>query len=614
MFKRLHFITSILIVSLTIPGCSTLPLPNFNGGALNPDIRFLRAGEVMNGVKCAMTEFMREREIRILEDRWNKAARRYDTDEDRLAFVALYASEYPKLYRSFSTGLTRDPSKTEADNVKGTDNPFSPYALGVDKVAGAVAGEKACNFYPKTADGRFIPKKLDTPLSAEDFYHWEASPDPIVCKEEGNCRKNTHCVRNAYYCPGELGIAIWDYGARDIYERMSDKKQPIPLKRGIGNCAAIPDYSRFALDKTQQSTITLQLTGTNTGIAFYDTINAAGLGPLENIIAAGNRSIGAVFPKADFTGKGTTNFEMAVQMPQTIFTPGLIVRNEEETPKKPAYKGGTAPIDADQARAAQTRLQELGYGVSADGAYGEGTERAIREFQKDRSLNATGQLDSDTLNTLFAREGGGRAPTNPDLDDGDATIKPGKDYLTSKEVRLIKSNPPTKKFTYGCGGDGSLHLDQQTDIDYLALKDMLLKVVFDQNDQVRYQGGPEVSLDQLTLTTSFQIILDVSAGTKHIFRLFPMVTAPQMGVRAEHVHQLKIVLKGQKRKGDVNEALRVEQSCLELVTNRKSGMPPKGIDDPVKFCKSPTGKLLTKISDSLENNKGSSAGTSAGGQ
>ena len=56
---------------------------------------------------------------------------------------------------------------------------------------------------------------------------------------------------------------------------------------------------------------------------------------------------------------------------------------------------------------AQARLQELGYEVSVDGVYGEGTERAVRKFQRDRGLNVTGDLNSDTREALFKREGGG---------------------------------------------------------------------------------------------------------------------------------------------------------------------------------------------------------------
>ena len=71
---------------------------------------------------------------------------------------------------------------------------------------------------------------------------------------------------------------------------------------------------------------------------------------------------------------------------------------------------GAQSVRADQrTEEAQARLSELGYEVSVDGVFGEGTERAVRKFQKDRGLNVTGDLNSDTREALFSRggEGGG---------------------------------------------------------------------------------------------------------------------------------------------------------------------------------------------------------------
>ena len=56
---------------------------------------------------------------------------------------------------------------------------------------------------------------------------------------------------------------------------------------------------------------------------------------------------------------------------------------------------------------AQARLSELGYEVTVDGVFGEGTERAVRKFQADRGLNVTGDLNSDTREALFKQGGGG---------------------------------------------------------------------------------------------------------------------------------------------------------------------------------------------------------------
>ena len=68
---------------------------------------------------------------------------------------------------------------------------------------------------------------------------------------------------------------------------------------------------------------------------------------------------------------------------------------------------GSQTAYADQpTEEAQARLLELGYEVSVDGVFGEGTERAVRKFQRDRGLNATGDLNSETREALFTRGGG----------------------------------------------------------------------------------------------------------------------------------------------------------------------------------------------------------------
>jgi peptidoglycan hydrolase-like protein with peptidoglycan-binding domain len=72
---------------------------------------------------------------------------------------------------------------------------------------------------------------------------------------------------------------------------------------------------------------------------------------------------------------------------------------------------GAQSVRADQrTEEAQARLSELGYEVTVDGVFGEGTERAVRKFQRDRGLNVTGDLNSDTREALFkegGNEGGG---------------------------------------------------------------------------------------------------------------------------------------------------------------------------------------------------------------
>lgn len=67
----------------------------------------------------------------------------------------------------------------------------------------------------------------------------------------------------------------------------------------------------------------------------------------------------------------------------------------------PAAAGG--PADDATVLLAQRRLAVLGYGLSPpDGVLGRATRRALREFQRDRGLPATGRLDRRTLEELGA--------------------------------------------------------------------------------------------------------------------------------------------------------------------------------------------------------------------
>jgi hypothetical protein len=84
---------------------------------------------------------------------------------------------------------------------------------------------------------------------------------------------------------------------------------------------------------------------------------------------------------------------------------------------------------------AQARLLELGYDVTVDGVYGEGTERAVRRFQKDRGISpANGELNSDTREALFS-QGGGNGGGNSG--GGKAANMQCRDSVTATGYRRI---------------------------------------------------------------------------------------------------------------------------------------------------------------------------------
>jgi len=58
-------------------------------------------------------------------------------------------------------------------------------------------------------------------------------------------------------------------------------------------------------------------------------------------------------------------------------------------------------LSQDMVQQVQTRLQQAGnYNGSIDGLWGPATESGVRSYQQQHNLNATGQLDSDTLTSL----------------------------------------------------------------------------------------------------------------------------------------------------------------------------------------------------------------------
>jgi len=67
-----------------------------------------------------------------------------------------------------------------------------------------------------------------------------------------------------------------------------------------------------------------------------------------------------------------------------------------------SYSSPQSPaLSQDMVQQVQTRLQQAGtYSGRIDGLWGPATEAAVRSYQQQHNLNATGQLDSDTLASL----------------------------------------------------------------------------------------------------------------------------------------------------------------------------------------------------------------------
>ncbi len=82
---------------------------------------------------------------------------------------------------------------------------------------------------------------------------------------------------------------------------------------------------------------------------------------------------------------------------------------------------------------AQKKLKQLGYNPGLlDGVWGSKTENAIRKFQQDSGLSATGKLDDETRRQLLHLSGGGQAPAKDSVG-----LQQKYTLMTAQEARQL---------------------------------------------------------------------------------------------------------------------------------------------------------------------------------
>ena len=134
-------------------------------------------------------------------------------------------------------------------------------------------------------------------------------------------------------------------------------------------------------------------------------------------------------------------------------------------------------------------------------------------------------------------------------------------------------------------------------MDYLALKELIKAIVERQEDAV-YNGAPHLAMDTLTITTAFQIIVDASAGTQHIFRFFPLVVPPTVGYKPDHTHTLKLILHGRKAAGLPKAAPALQTKCIERLGTAVS------VRQAIDYCSRPESLVLESVAQSVEKSAG----------
>ncbi len=582
--------------------CVDLTLPRFDGGLLNPEIRFLRAGEIMEGVKCAMVAFMHERETMLMKKRVEEEV------------------------GGFNHQIERDD--------------FTPQQLHTLQLKKSYPQSIFKETKIRCQRGQHYGYDFKTPHFVETY-----TKNGKVKRLVPTCVAN-NCDKELEYPEAEsLGESVWDHELAWTGNSVKEK-----------GCVPVPDYSRFALDPTQSTNIQLTLTGANSGYINYLRIDALRT-PFYPFIQPGNTATGFPFPTLQITPKGTTIFDMAAVMPQSIHTyqqsahPSDVVARAPELDRvrleskrsleseEPAEKGQ----DRDklsklisQIRSQNSQIISLmeeieRYVISGDNANAKkkkapDRDETLAQYKKTLTAQIAAAQSScaKAMVLVFAPEDGQALNVAKDLQQVNAVCKrPAKEELADGSTvptlldvaaRFAAGIPEKQKpghqrneFRQQCRVDlWSYHPDASTRIDYLALKKILNRVIEEQEARV-YAGIPDVTLSSLNLTSSFQITLEASAGTTHFFRIVPLLAPPTTDIKFDHTHMLKITLNGKKNKGDKGLSKKLYDSCRERVV-ANSGRSVGGADEPVDFCASEAGQLLEAIVQAVEKGGSSPAG------
>jgi hypothetical protein len=139
--------------------------------------------------------------------------------------------------------------------------------------------------------------------------------------------------------------------------------------------------------------------GTTSGSPSYTSPSTGG--SAGNSGSTGGGSSGSSMNRSDMNGSGANGGPMASG------TSGSRSSSSMSNSSSDMSSSGAGRVSSDEIRQAQEALQDQGlYHGQVDGKWGPQTKNAIAQFQKQKGLKQTAQLDQQTMNDLQSSSGG----------------------------------------------------------------------------------------------------------------------------------------------------------------------------------------------------------------
>lgn len=108
------------------------------------------------------------------------------------------------------------------------------------------------------------------------------------------------------------------------------------------------------------------------------------------------------------------------------------------------------PVDSETVRHVQQALSDQGHKVNVDGIWGDRTHEALKEYQSDKHLNASGQLDGETFAALGLTEGAqqtasasssqSQSPSSSSSQQGQSGLTQQQQATEEQQAKIESSN------------------------------------------------------------------------------------------------------------------------------------------------------------------------------